>query len=32
VQFHEYGVGNFVNAPAYMLGVDASGNVVEVAL
>lgn len=32
VRFHEYGVGNFVNAPAYMLGVDASGNVVEVAL
>lgn len=32
VRFHEYGVGNFVSAPAYMLGVDASGNVVEVAL
>lgn len=32
VQFHEYGVGNFVSAPTYMLGVDASGNIVEVAL
>jgi len=32
VQFHEYGVGNFINTPTYMLGVDASGNVVEVAL
>ena len=32
VRFHEYGVGNFVSAPAYMLGVDASGNIVEVAL
>ena len=32
VQFYEYGVGNFVSAPAYMLGVDASGNIVEVAL
>lgn len=32
VQFHKYGVGTFSNAPAYMLGVDASGNVVEVAL
>lgn len=31
VQFYEYGVGNFVNTPAYMLGVDASGNIVEVA-
>ena len=32
VQFYEYGVGNFVSSPAYMLGVDASGNIVEVAL
>jgi hypothetical protein len=32
VQFYEYGVGNFVNTPTYMLGVDALGNIVEVAL
>jgi len=31
VQFHEYGVGNFVTAYTYLLGVDASGNVVEIA-
>lgn len=30
VQFHEYGVGNFVTAYTYLLGVDASGNVVEI--
>lgn len=30
VQFYEYGVGNFVSTPTYMLGVDASGNIVEV--
>jgi len=30
VQFHEYGVGNFVTPYTYLLGVDASGNVVEV--
>jgi hypothetical protein len=32
VRFHEYGIGNFINPPAFMLGVDASGNVVEVPL
>ena len=32
VQFYEYGVGNFVSTPTYMLGVDALGNIVEVAL
>jgi hypothetical protein len=32
VQFHEYGVGNFAGAYAYILGVDASGNIVEVTL
>jgi hypothetical protein len=30
VQFHKYGVGNFVTAYTYLLGVDASGNVVEI--
>jgi hypothetical protein len=30
VRFHEYGVGNFVTAYTYLLGVDASGNVVEI--
>lgn len=26
---HEYGVGNVIDTPTYMLGVDASGNVIE---
>lgn len=30
VRFHEYGVGNFITAYTYLLGVDASGNVVEI--
>lgn len=32
VQFHEYGVGTFAAAYTYVLGVDASGNIVEVTL
>lgn len=29
IRFHEYGVGAFLNPAAYILGVDAFGNVVE---
>jgi len=29
IRFHEYGVGTFANPATYILGVDASGNVVE---
>lgn len=30
VRLHAYGLGNFNNPPAFMLGVDALGNIVEV--